>query len=955
MGNEMNNKKKTTISNDTILEDYRWYWNNIFSSWDNVNSNVHWYPFSLEFCENIEEAYLTHTPFHYKDKIILFDYKSLKHLQIVESNAWKKKLILREKPANLRVSRLSLLNNFAPIKIDIEEEYNKLFVKEMGILLLKDAFANIQYNPNDEFACKFMNSRKMITSKLIRFIFKAYKGRIDNLINGNYFFSFEILKSMLLYDFEDKRCYWKYYLNNLTKENFSSVIIGMLIEENNLYKEIIEFPFNCDESNIYLTTYYICLCFVLNEKAKQNLNEYKAYLVSTENQIPFKPNEYYYNKTLLLASKNGFNGLKDLKRDKIIFEITIPKEPGENSYLNQSPFDVSNESNYNDEVVIFSTYSCFYIDSIKTYYSRPRKNKIVSTTIISMRVKQNTLNISIPLMTEGEKWKFGIFEEYCTLTEEQTKSVLYAKIKTRHIKYTRKMVNCVSMELYGNDVSIDELISLCSNIELMPNLLSLSLIGNNIKGEGCKILNKSLKCIPLLKYLNLSFNFMKNEDITEIQFGVLKELEFLILRVNHFTEIGMIDLVKQLKDCNYLRGLDLYDNCIGDNGLKELTKEITSFPYLQSIDLWNCSITTQGIIHLLQNLYNHQEIETINLKHNVIDGSVLVEIFINSVKTMPKLRSISFDQHYFELNQLDTIIQNFLMVNSQWKFNSYLGSLVIENPLNDAMNNNRTDSFGSRLFPRIYEHDTLQIKSKENLLSIKSNISRYYNVKTVNLEEAQISNNDFVLLSNIITQLPLIEELLLSFTQLNPKGMECLSFCLNALPNLNIIDLSSNELGDEGLKYLALGIEKCSLQEIILCWNKISNKGIKALMTQIDKLKQLKVLDLYGNNISDEGMETISFNSHYLLKLTTLNLGKNNIGNQGMSDLAECFNNFSSLIYLNLSNNKFNDEGINDFTQNMARVLSLQYLNISGNNISKEKQNALIEEGIPSSFILQME
>ena len=95
-------------------------------------------------------------------------------------------------------------------------------------------------------------------------------------------------------------------------------------------------------------------------------------------------------------------------------------------------------------------------------------------------------------------------------------------------------------------------------------------------------------------------------------------------------------------------------------------------------------------------------------------------------------------------------------------------------------------------------------------------------------------------------------------------------------------------------------------------------------------------------------------NYYYNIKnLQNLNFGKNQIGNNGMKAFSDSFENFSALTDLNLSGNKFNDEGIRAFTINIQLVLNLLSLDISDNPISDNMKEYLLQQGFPSTFILE--
>jgi Ran GTPase-activating protein (RanGAP) involved in mRNA processing and transport len=65
-----------------------------------------------------------------------------------------------------------------------------------------------------------------------------------------------------------------------------------------------------------------------------------------------------------------------------------------------------------------------------------------------------------------------------------------------------------------------------------------------------------------------------------------------------------------------------------------------------------------------------------------------------------------------------------------------------------------------------------------------------------------------------------------------------------------VLDLSKNELGLEGGKYLALQLLKVKkLKELRLAECHITDKGITELIKSVDEINCVEVLDLSGNEI----------------------------------------------------------------------------------------------------------
>ena len=145
-------------------------------------------------------------------------------------------------------------------------------------------------------------------------------------------------------------------------------------------------------------------------------------------------------------------------------------------------------------------------------------------------------------------------------------------------------------------------------------------------------------------------------------------------------------------------------------------------------------------------------------------------------------------------------------------------------------------------------------------------------------------------------QLPLLEEIDLSYNDIDAREAEALSVSLKHMPQLRKLDLMLNSIGSHGAKalfesfkytphlktlylpyndieYLTLGSSfqsLPSLTNLLLMDNAINSDGAIALSTSFQYMPQLRWLGIYDNPIGPEGLEAIFRNLHHLPELDTL-------------------------------------------------------------------------------------
>ena len=126
-----------------------------------------------------------------------------------------------------------------------------------------------------------------------------------------------------------------------------------------------------------------------------------------------------------------------------------------------------------------------------------------------------------------------------------------------------------------------------------------------------------------------------------------------------------------------------------------------------------------------------------------------------------------------------------------------------------------------------------------------------------------------------------------------------------AMPFLDRLDMSNNDLGDDGTTQLTRAILKRS--EIHLVDLKLSSNGIGpvGVETLMNKLLQhnLVSLSLDKNSIGDQGCQLVAASLQSMPSLSRLNLAFNQIGSRGITSLMRSLVTCKSITYLGLSGN----------------------------------------------------
>lgn len=172
----------------------------------------------------------------------------------------------------------------------------------------------------------------------------------------------------------------------------------------------------------------------------------------------------------------------------------------------------------------------------------------------------------------------------------------------------------------------------------------------------------------------------------------------------------------------------------------------------------------------------------------------------------------------------------------------------------------------------------------------------------------------------------------LSACDLSERGIEVLTSVLGSQNSImKELDLSYNNLGDSGVRQLAVGLEspKCTLEILRLSGCKLSWRGCDTLATIISSQSSLRELDVSNNDLMDSGVQSLSGGlENPQCQLETLRLSGCQITREGCSFLVSALRtNPSHLKELDLCYNNPGESGISLLSSGVKhKMCSLQTL-----------------------------
>jgi len=173
--------------------------------------------------------------------------------------------------------------------------------------------------------------------------------------------------------------------------------------------------------------------------------------------------------------------------------------------------------------------------------------------------------------------------------------------------------------------------------------------------------------------------------------------------------------------------------------------------------------------------------------------------------------------------------------------------------------------------------------------------------------------------------------------QNNDLGDEGVIYIAQALQQqspslLQDLNLCSNSIGDAGCKELGNWlIESGSAKELHLKNNRIGADGAKCIGEGMGKNRSLKVLNISQNDLQDDGAVAIAEGILQGSPLKDLDMGTNSIGNQGANRLGEALSKNGPMQRVILRVNRIREQGWRRFLEGVVHNTKLRELDFSSN------------------------
>jgi Ran GTPase-activating protein (RanGAP) involved in mRNA processing and transport len=165
-------------------------------------------------------------------------------------------------------------------------------------------------------------------------------------------------------------------------------------------------------------------------------------------------------------------------------------------------------------------------------------------------------------------------------------------------------------------------------------------------------------------------------------------------------------------------------------------------------------------------------------------------------------------------------------------------------------------------------------------------------------------------------------------------------------PTFEEINLSDNSIGDEGAKWLQLGLSgNPSLKTLLLPRTSMTAVGVKAIGTLIGESPNIETAVLSSATVDEDGLKGEFCDGLAKNKsLKSLYLAVCRLGDKGIVPLCEGpLKNHPTLVHISLNYNRIELAGAKTLAAMLGTNKTLQYLDVCGNTLGPEGSKVMCE------------
>ncbi|XP_012927076.1 protein NLRC5 [Heterocephalus glaber] len=362
-----------------------------------------------------------------------------------------------------------------------------------------------------------------------------------------------------------------------------------------------------------------------------------------------------------------------------------------------------------------------------------------------------------------------------------------------------------------------------------------------------------------------------------------------------------------LAGCGKVETLSFKSRKCGDTFAEALSRSLPTMGSLKKLGLAGSKITARGISHLVQALPLCPQLEEVSLQDNQLKDQEVLSI-VELLPSLPQLQRLDLSHSNFSMSTL------FCLVKVAVTCPTVRTLQVREADLVFFLSPSTDTAADLQRAPDLMEKDSQRKESQSRILALR-------------LQRCQLRVHHAEVLVGLLQKGPWLEEVDLSGNQLEDEGCRLLAEAASRLHITRKLDLSHNELSVDGVTYVLQAVNTCqNLAEL-----------------HISLLQKTVVLTFAQDAKEEEGtQERAAFLDNFTsptasepyrgIRLTHCGFRAKHLEKLCKALEGSCL--LPHLGHLDFSGNALKDEGAMLLAQLLPGLGSLQSLNLSENGIA---------------------
>ncbi|KAM9834918.1 NACHT, LRR and PYD domains-containing protein 3-like isoform 2-T2 [Syngnathus typhle] len=540
----------------------------------------------------------------------------------------------------------------------------------------------------------------------------------------------------------------------------------------------------------------------------------------------------------------------------------------------------------------------------------------------------------------------GLAKPQCTL---QVLGLFCCKLSKKSCEALASVLsspgNLRLLNLSFNELRDDGLEALAAGLAKPECTLQvLGLQSCKLSKKSCEALASVLSSSRTLRELVLNENDLHDDGLEALAAGLAKPqctLQVLKLWNCKLSKKSCEALASVLSSSHTLRELNLGYNDLHDHGLEALAAGLAKPECtLQVLGLFCCKLSKKSCEALASVLSSPGNLRLLNLSFNELRDDGLEALAAGLAKPECTLQVLGLEKCWLSKKSCEALAS----VLSSSRTLSHL--VLNENDLHD----DGLEALAAGLAKPQCTLQVLKLQdcklSKKSCEALASVLSSSHTLRELDLCFNELCDDGLeALAAGLAKPQCTLQDLRLEDCKLSKKSCEALFSVLSSPGCLKELNLGSNALHDDGLKALAAGLAKpqCTLQVLGLESCNLSKESCEALASVLSSPGSLRELDLSENDLYDDGLEALAAGlAKPQCTLQVLGLESCNLSEKSCEALASILSSPGTLRELYLSNNDLCDDGLEALAAGLANPeCTLEVLELEGCNLSKESCEAL--------------